>query len=309
MNKKLLDALESCLQRMEHGEPLDAVLTRYPILAAQLRPLLETAARARSATEESLPVTVLARHRSRGLNLAADLRQAQGRSPLRRHSWRPALTVLAVIALLAMSSNGLLIASAHSIPGDTLYPLKRSVETTQLRLVTNPAEREALEHKFDERRVDETRSLLTDQRVEGVEFTGVVSSQSVNEWLVSEIHVVVTAHTEIDGDIVVGDMVEVRGATNHTGGVDASRLALVKNPATDDSMEVSPPHITTLIPSGESNVQETPEESSVTPARSGEENHQSGDGKDQSSEKSHESHSSSDSNRSCQSESGCGQDS
>ena len=52
MNKKLLDALESSLHRMEQGEPLDAALARYPDLASQLRPLLETAARARSTRQE-----------------------------------------------------------------------------------------------------------------------------------------------------------------------------------------------------------------------------------------------------------------
>ena len=84
-------------------------------------------------------MTVLARQRAHGLAMAAELRQAKNRNPVRRISWRPALTVLAVIALLVMSSNGLLIASAHSIPGDTLYPLKRSVESTQLRFVIRSA--------------------------------------------------------------------------------------------------------------------------------------------------------------------------
>jgi hypothetical protein len=292
MNRKISDALENCLQRMEQGEPLDAVLSRYPQLAAQLRPLLETAVRARSAGVENLPLTALARQRSRGLALAADLRRGKGRNPIRWHSWRPALTVLSVIALLAMSSNGLLIASAHSIPGDTLYPLKRSVESTQLHLVSDPVEREALEHEFDERRVDETRSLLTDQRVEGVEFSGLVSSQSETEWLVSDIHVVVTAHTKIDANIVIGDMVDVHGATNHSGGVDATRLTLVVNPGTNDIRVGTPTLTPTPNPTGESGLQETPAESSVTPSSSGEGEHQSSDEDDRSSEKSHESHSS-----------------
>jgi hypothetical protein len=75
MNKKLIDALDACLQRMEHGEALDSVLAGYPQMAAQLRPLLITAVRARSANPESVPQTVLARSRSRGLSLAADLRK------------------------------------------------------------------------------------------------------------------------------------------------------------------------------------------------------------------------------------------
>jgi len=295
MNRKLLDALERCLQGMEQGEPLDSVLTRFPHLAAQLRPLLETAVRARSTRLEGLPPAALARQRSRGLVLAANLRRGKQRIPVRRHSWRSTIIVLSVIALLVMSSNGLLIASAHSIPGDTLYPLKRSVESTQLHLVSDPAEREALEHQFDERRVDETWSLLTDRRVEGVEFIGLVSSQSKNEWLVSGISVVVTGHTQIDGDVRVGNEVEVHGATNLVGGVDATRLTLVKNPPTDDSQEVSPTQVPSPDPSGESSLKETTTESSVNRAHSGEGEDLASGGKDQSSAESHEDHFSGDS--------------
>src|SRR5512137_1781483 len=110
MNKRLTDALENCLQRMDRGELLDSVLALYPDLSAQLRPLLETAARARSASWESLTQAVLVRQRSRGLALAAELRQGKNRHLLQRRLWRPAATILAVIAILVMSGNGLLIA-------------------------------------------------------------------------------------------------------------------------------------------------------------------------------------------------------
>ena len=271
MNKRLTDALENCLQRMDRGELLDSVLALYPELAAQLRPLLEIAARARSASWKSLPQAVLVRQRSRGLALAAELRQGKYRPLVQRRFWRPVVTILAVIAILVMSSNGLLIASAHSIPGDTLYPLKRSLESTQLHLFSDPAKRQVLEQEFDERRVDETKSLLTHQRIENVDFTGVVSNQSQGNWLVSGISINVTPQTEIDEGLQVGDEVEVRGSTNAAGGVDAIHLSLVKNHAPDDtSPEVSP--MQTPIPdsSGESEFTRTPIESSISPKDSGE---------------------------------------
>ena len=77
MNKKLIDALDACLQKMDHGESLDSVLAGYPHLAAALRPLLITAVRARSASRESIPRTILLRQRSRGLALAEDLRRGK----------------------------------------------------------------------------------------------------------------------------------------------------------------------------------------------------------------------------------------
>ena len=290
MNKKLLDALENCLQRMQQGESLDSVLTIYPGLAAQLRPLLETAERARSLNQADLPSTVLARQRSRGLALAANLRQGKKPHSLQMHSWRLVMTVLSVIAILVMSSNGLLIASAHSLPGDTLYPMKRSVESTQLHLVSNPAERELLERAFDERRVDETRSLIADERVEKVDFTGTVSGKLDNGWLVSGIPVIISARTDMDDGIGIGDQVEVQGLTNAFGGVNARRLSLVNNSATNEQHpRVSP----TPTPS---------------PAQSGEDGNQAGVGNDQSSARSQDSRSSDESSHPSQPDSGGGGD-
>jgi hypothetical protein len=287
---------------LEKGEPLDSVLARYPGLQAQLRPLLEAAVCARSARVENLPTTTLARQRARGLALAADLRRQKIRHPLKRYSWRPVMTVLSVLAILVMSSNGLLIASAHSIPGDTLYPLKRSVESTQLHLVSNPVEKDALERTFDERRVEETRSLIADERVEEVEFNGLVSSQSESVWEVSGIKVVITPYTQIDAGIHVGDRVDVDGSTNPSGGMDATHISLVNGP--DD--DTKPPQMTPTLPSGAdpsggSSLQETPTESSIgSEGSGGEANHES-EGSDQSSsnttgEHSSGEHSSGDSN-------------
>jgi hypothetical protein len=312
MNKNLLDALENCLQRLQQGESLETVLMPYPRLAEQLRPLLETASLARTAGQESLPLTALARQRARGLALAADLRRNGNRRPFFHTVWRPALTVLVVIAILAMSSNGLLTASAHSLPGDTLYPLKRSVETTQLNLASDPAKRQVLEREFDERRVEEAKSLITDQRLESVEFTGIVSSQLENKWLVSGISVVITSQTKLDPEILVGDKIEVHGATNALGGVDASMLSRVIKPAIQETHPVVSPSPTPQLDptgqsdlqdaptqpsvnqgiSGESELHETPTGSSVNPARSGERESRPSNGNDQSSESNDGNHSS-----------------
>jgi hypothetical protein len=305
MNRKMLDALENCLLRMKLGDSLEAALSMYPHLAAQLRPLLETAALARPAVRENLPLTVLARQRARGMALAAGLRQESNRRSIFRNTWRPALTVLSVIAILVMSSNGLFTASAQSLPGDTLYPLKRSVESTQLKLVSDPVKHQDLEREFDERRVEEARELITDKRVEGVEFTGLVSSQSENEWLVSGIHVVITSQTKMEAVILVGDMIEVHGATNASGGVDASLLTLVEKGADQENHpEVSPISTPSPESTGESGLHENPSESSVTPSHSGEGDDQSDDGNVSSPDATHESHSSEENSQTPQPDSG-----
>jgi len=263
MNRKLYNALEYCLQRMEQGETLDSVMTHFPDLVEQLRPLLVTAVRARSAKQRVLPPAILARERSHGLALAADLRKRKSRFPYLRGFWRPTMTIASAIAILVMSGNGLLIASAHSIPGDTLYPLKRAVETTQLHFVHDPVEEQELQQTFSERRVDETRSLITIQRVENVHFTGVLTSWSDGKWLVSGIPVIITTQTQGDAGIRVGDNVEVDGSTDPNGRVEASRLSLVVSSTKNVDDPVSPTQVST-----QDGNMETTTESSTTPTYS-----------------------------------------
>jgi hypothetical protein len=309
MNKKLVDALETCLQRMEHGETLDSVLAGYPQLAAQLRPLLVTAVRARSANREPFPQSVLARSRSRGLSLAADLRQGRIHPPVLRRFWRPVVTILSMIIILVMSSNGILVASAHSIPGDTLYPLKLSVESTQLNLVSNLAQRQELERTFRERRLDETKSLISIRRIEDVDFTGVVTSQSGDEWLVSGIPVVITAQVDRDDGIQIGDDIDVDGSTDTAGNVKAMRLSLANVPdADEDYPGVSPTLTTSATPTPKSYFMGTPTESALLPAHSGEDGNQVMQSKDRQSTKAGDDQSSGETSRTSRSNSEGGRD-
>ena len=293
MNKKLVDALETCLQRMEHGEALDSALASYPQLAAQLRPLLVTAVRARSANREPFPQSALLRSRSRGLSLAADLRPRRIHQPMLRRFWRPAVTILSVIVILVVSSNGILVASAHSIPGDTLYPLKLSVESTQLNLVSNLAQRQKLEQTFRERRLEETKSLISIRRIEDVDFTGVLTSQSGDEWLVSGIPVVITAHVDRDDGIQIGDDIDVDGSTDTAGNVEAMRLSFANVPNSDEDYPgVSPTKTASATLTPKSDFMATPTKSALIPAHSGEDGNQVMDSKDRQSTSSGGEHSS-----------------
>jgi hypothetical protein len=231
MNKKIYDALEDCLRAMEKGESLELALKRYPHLAVELNPLLEAARRARTLGAGDLPVSAVTRGQVRLLTRAADMRSARSPRFFRKPTWRYALISLVTVLVFVLGGNGLLIASAKSLPGDPLYSFKRSVEWTQLILLFDPARRQALQVAFSQRRVDETRSLITGSRVEPVEFDGVVASQTDDGWLVSGIPVVVTSQTQVDGNLQIGDKITVSGETSADGRVDATHLI----PVSDDS--------------------------------------------------------------------------
>jgi hypothetical protein len=182
--------------------------------------------------------------------------------------------------------------------------LKRSVESTQLNLVSDLAQRQELEQTFRERRVNETKSLISIRRIEDVDFTGVVTSQSVDEWLVSGIPVVITAQVDRDGGIQIGDDIDVDGSTDTAGSVKALRLSLANDSDVDESYPgVSPTQTPSPTPSVKSDFMATPAESALIPDLSSEVGKQVMDSKDRQSRVSGEDHSAGESSRTSRSNS------
>jgi len=127
----LYETLEICLQDIEQGADIDTVLFRYPELADELRPILEASVNARRMEVAPPPVEVVRRNRAKVLQHAAQLREAKVKSPSRRiwlASLRRVAVTLAVVATLFVSGTGLVRAASATLPGDNLYPVKRTWE-------------------------------------------------------------------------------------------------------------------------------------------------------------------------------------
>ncbi|MBI4732262.1 MAG: hypothetical protein HY781_09100 [Chloroflexi bacterium] len=219
MKKQLSDALDVCLKSLKDGETLEAVLARFPHLAAELRPLLEAAQAAWMLGQFDSPVGLVTRGRARVSSVHFRAGKPQAVRWILRPSWRVALTVLIVVAFLALSTNSAFAGAAQALPGDTLYPLKRVIENIQLVLTTDPSQRQVLQEEFNQHRVNETLALILSGRVEVVEFNGIVSSQTQNGWVVAGIPVNVSSLTLIDGAIRIGVEASVSGETQPDGSI------------------------------------------------------------------------------------------
>ncbi len=225
MNAKLSNILQDCLQAMEGGMSLDECLTRYPSLASDLRPLLESAQAARTAGLLPVPGNAVTRGKARVLVHAARLRQDKRRPrPHLTGAWRMAVASLAVLAFLVLTGNGLIAASANALPGDPLYAVKRTVEDARLSMASDPQAEAQIQEEITTRRVEETESLLSEQRVEDVEFEGLVSEQLPDGWRIAGIAVVVTNQTEMEGVISIGVIAEVTGQTQPNGSLLAEHI-------------------------------------------------------------------------------------
>lgn len=227
----LYEVLEICLQDIERGESIETVLFRYPEYADELRPILEGSINARSMAITAPSAEVLQRNRARVLQHAAQMREAQAKSSSRRiwfASLRRVAVTLAVVAMLFISGTGLVRAASTTVPGDNLYPVKRTWEDVLVLFTFNLQQREALEIEHENERLYELREVFAAGRSAEVEFSGVATSQNGNEWIIAGIRVVISGQTEVrDGPLAIGSAVRVKGRTQSDGLVLAERVRLL----------------------------------------------------------------------------------
>jgi hypothetical protein len=152
------------------------------------------------------------------------MREAASRVHARKARFSfPRLAVsLAIAFLFFLSGTGLVNASGGALPGDDLYPVKRTWEDVRLLLVLNPESRAELEYEFERERLQEIDKLLAEGRHEPIRFAGVVTEQNGNLWVVSGVPVQITAESHLPATTAtVGASVMVQGRTNAFGYVEA----------------------------------------------------------------------------------------
>lgn len=228
MNAERYEAFEACLTAIEKGAELDECLQRYPEMAEDLQPLLETALFARSMADDHIPNAALHRSRSRLIDRAALLRgQVEPRRPPLNFGRLPRIAFAALVLSLIffMSWRGA-VESAQALPGDPLYPLKLRAEEVRLGIVPGARAKRAIEVTYEQRRVDEVSELLLMGRVVEVTFEGELHQREPEQWKIEGIAVSIAPDTRIIGDINLGEVVKVSGKTQANGKVLAAAIQL-----------------------------------------------------------------------------------
>ncbi len=221
---KIFDALEICLKEMENGADLETVLARFPELAGELRPILRTSQKARSISPAAPSQEVMRRGRARLMQRAAELRESRvaPRARVIPGFQRLALS-FALAAILLLSSTGLLNASASALPGENLYPVKRTWEGLRLFLIFNKDARELLEHQFKTERLNEVNELLAEGRHETIQFAGLFMQVNGKNYI-SGIPVNLAPDMRVPDN---GTAVIISGQTNDRGVVELFTLEIL----------------------------------------------------------------------------------
>ncbi|MFN8383132.1 MAG: DUF5667 domain-containing protein [Anaerolineales bacterium] len=220
----IFDALEICLQEIENGADVETVLARFPNLAAELRPILETSVKASNMSVAEPSQEAIRRGRARVMQRAAEMRESKV-APRKRvipTVQRLALS-FSLAAVLLLSGTGLLNASASALPGENLYPVKRTWEGVRLFLIFDRQARTLLEDQFEYERLHEVNELLVEGRHETIQFAGVYMDVNGLPY-VSGVPVILAPNVQVPSN---GAAVIITGQTNSQGVVQIFSLDLL----------------------------------------------------------------------------------
>ncbi|MFA5316849.1 MAG: DUF5667 domain-containing protein [Dehalococcoidales bacterium] len=176
--EKFNDILDACLEGLSRGDTPEQCLANYPEQAAQLEPLLRTAAMVRVTT------SIMPRPESRAQGwqqLSKALREARPQRTSFFYAMpRWAVAIVAFIIILA-AGGGTAGAAAGSLPDSFLYPVKLATERVQISLAFSDLSKTELYVRLADRRVNEITSMVEKGNTENL--AGV--AQRLDELLVS----------------------------------------------------------------------------------------------------------------------------
>ena len=222
----LHDVLEICLQELKNGSDLETVLARYPNFATELRPVLKASVSARTmkASVATPSIEVVRRGRAKLLQRASEMREQKTASRKRVIPIFQRLAIaLSLTTIFLASGTGLVGASSAALPGENLYPVKRTWEDVRLFFVFDPQAHDALKNEFENERLQEVNDLLGEGRDESIQFAGVFKHVNGVAY-VSGVTVITPDNVQVPAD---GAAVLITGQTNVQGAVEIESLNLL----------------------------------------------------------------------------------
>lgn len=236
----LYEILDSCVDRIGRGDPVERCLASHPQQASELAPALALSAELLQIPrlEPAQRVTAAGRARMmaafnggerRGFVPFSWLERRNGisRQAVRRNRGLATLLKGAVaIALMLLIAGSLAVtAAADTLPGDTLYPIKRTWEEARMAVTLQESARRQLTGEMERRRRQEVEAVLELGRQAEVEFVGQLQTVTPAMWLVDGLEVRISSETEIGGDIQPGKRVAVRARVAEEGILTALKIS------------------------------------------------------------------------------------
>jgi hypothetical protein len=240
VKKGIESILDECLNQIAGGkeEALDACVAEHLTVARELEPLLRLAVELETLRQDEPPSPAgLQAGKQKLLREAARLKALEEQKARARHlpSWSinlqsllrrsTAVVALAAVLVVTLLGGGTIAASATSLPGDSLYAVKRMTEEFQLVFTLDRQAKAQLVQKLDERRREEAKAVATSHRVAEMSFRGRVESVGSSNWTISGVQVSISAETIVEGEASVGAVVRVQVRSLSDGTLSAVRIS------------------------------------------------------------------------------------
>lgn len=191
--------VNDCLERIAAGESVADCLARYPEQADELAPILQMGQATMDVSRAAKPS---AAGKARGMaRMQAALEEGRHK---RRRRWQmprlfrmpigtPIAAAFAVVFLTIVAAGGTTVASADSIPGEPLYPVKSIRESVEERIARSNEHKAQVHAKLARERGREMRELIARGRIYEAEVVAVRLNRHLNE-SANRMGVVVSTH-------------------------------------------------------------------------------------------------------------------
>jgi len=179
MKDELQQIFEDCLELLEQGASIEDCLNKYPAEAGELKSLLSIAHLSRKSLHYAIPRDAKARIRTRIMTHYDRQHWLRDqKKPIWYSLRRWAYVTVCVLTFLIVAGVGLNVASANAVPGDTLYPVKRSFEEIQIAFSLSDMAKAETHVRLAERRISEIIELASQGKSENI--PGLVSEVTDN---------------------------------------------------------------------------------------------------------------------------------
>ena len=173
MNKKTQNIIDKCHTLIKKGYSIDYCINKFKGFRQEISDYFTTA-RHLDMLKEVLPKKEFRENsldhiisRAEKLENTARMKPMPSTASVRRLILRPAMIFLIFSVLSVFSFAGTLFASQESIPGEALYPLKRSFENFRLNIYPETL-KDDLHIQFLKNRIGEADLLLEEENNTGI---------------------------------------------------------------------------------------------------------------------------------------------
>jgi len=207
-NNRLIEEFDHCVTRLANGASIDDCVQLFPQHQDELRVMLE-ATRIPKKAQISYDEVRYSQGRVQ-IQFEKALLQSTQSLPRRQFPLQHVASIILLMLFIgSLLTTGIIVVAQDSLPGDTLYPVKRLSEQVQLSIAQD---KDTLQATFNQRRIDETKQVIQLKREVDVRFVGVIDRISEPDIYISDLTIEVSEAIQTIG-LVEGMRVDISAKT------------------------------------------------------------------------------------------------